>query len=153
MGVGKSTTGRLLAARLGVPFVDTDTVLADRHGPVADQIRRDGEAAFRARERELVRELAAGAPCVVATGGGLWVDPGNRARLATAFDRVVLTAPLEVLAARVGGDPDRPLWDEGVAARYEARRAAYADADLHVDTAGRTPAEVVEEILRWRRSS
>jgi shikimate kinase len=153
MGTGKTTVGRLLAQRLGLPFVDTDAILAARHGPVVDQIRVEGEAVFRARERTLVEELVAGPAVVVATGGGLWVDPANREALGTVFDRVVLVAPLEILRERVGGDPARPLWDEGVAARYEARRAAYADADLVVDTSRRDPLGIVEEIVAWRQSS
>ncbi|MCB9665626.1 MAG: AAA family ATPase [Alphaproteobacteria bacterium] len=153
MGVGKSSVGRALAARLGLPFVDTDAVLAQRHGPVAEQIARSGEAAFRAREHALVEELARGPEAVVATGGGLWVDPRNRAALRRWGKLVVLQAPLEVLAARVGAGEGRPLWDDDVAARYAARQPAYADADLVVDTVGRTIDGIVEEIAAWRAGS
>lgn len=153
MGSGKTTVGRALAGILGLPFVDTDDLLAERHGPVAEQLVRDGEPVFRERERALVVELAGGAPRVIATGGGLWVDPMNRAVLRRVADLVVLAAPLDVLAGRVAGGAGRPLWDDAVAARYASRQAAYADADLVVDTAGRSAAAIAEEIAAWRRGS
>lgn len=149
MGSGKSTVGRALAGRLRLPFVDTDALLAARFGPIATQCATDGEPSFRDRERAVVAEVAAGPACVVATGGGAWVDPRNRAALRRGFRRVVLDAPFEVLAARVAGDPDRPLWDEAARARYEARRTAYADADLVVDVGGRDVGAIVEEIAGW----
>lgn len=151
MGVGKSTVGRALAVRLGWPFVDLDDALAARHGPVAEQLRCEGERVFRAREAALVSELCDGASRVLATGGGAWVAHENRERLRTSYHLVVLTAPLEVLRRRVASDGDRPLWDDAVAARYERRRPAYADADLVVETTV-GPGSAVEEILRWLAS-
>ncbi len=149
MGVGKSTVGRALAERLALPFVDLDAVLEAEHGPIVEQLAGDGEARFRLREREAIQRLVEGAPCVLATGGGAWVDPANRAALRRAFHLVVLDAPLATLAQRVGGDPARPLWDDAVEARYAARRSAYADADLRVDTGVGDPSTAVEEIVKW----
>jgi shikimate kinase len=77
------------------------------------------------------------------------VDPGNRAALRKVCHLVVLEAPMAVLAQRVAGDRRRPLWDADVGARYEARRAAYADRDFGVDTSEMDPDAVVEEIVRW----
>ena len=153
MGVGKSTVGRLLADRLGLPFVDMDQVLARRHGPIADQFQRDGEAAFRAREAALVKELCGGPPIVLATGGGTWMDPSNRQALQERFHTVVLQASLAELRARIGEGADRPLWDDGVEARYHARRSAYARADHVVDTTGLPAVAVVEEVVRWTSSA
>lgn len=150
MGVGKSTVGRGLAERLGLPWVDTDTALAERHGPIARQIAEEGEPVFRARERAVVAELCDGTPRVVSTGGGVWADPTNRDRLREHHRLVVLTAALETLAARVGSAPDRPLWrPEAVADLLERRRPHYADAERIVPTDGRTTAAIVEEIERW----
>ena len=152
MGAGKSTVGRRLAERLGLPFVDTDDLLSERFGPIPAQFADEGEAVFRAREAEIVTEIVAGPPVVAATGGGLWVDPKNRARLREAFDLVVLDAPLDVLATRVGAGAGRPLWGDDVAARYAARRPAYADADLRIDVSHKDPDTIVEEIVAWRNA-
>ena len=79
MGSGKSTVGERLARRLGVRFVDMDTVLEEAHGPISEQFARDGEGSFRERERALVRRLCADdTPVVVATGGGVWEDEESR---------------------------------------------------------------------------
>lgn len=147
-GVGKSTVGALVAARVGTPFVDTDAILAARWGPIPAQIRAD-ERAFRARESAVLAEVLAGPPCVIATGGGVWADAGNRARLRGAW-RVVLLAPLEEIRTRVAADPtERPAWGPGVEERFASRIAAYEDADLLVDTSGRAPGELADLVARW----
>jgi shikimate kinase/3-dehydroquinate synthase len=133
MGVGKSTVGRAVAARVGWPFVDLDATIEARHGPIPDLFEALGEAGFREIEASALRDVLAGPPAVIATGGGAWVDPGNRAALRASAFTAVLHAPLDVLAGRVAGS-GRPLWDEAVAARYAARQPAYADADLQIDT-------------------
>lgn len=148
MGTGKSTVGAIVAERLGLPFLDSDAALTLRFSAPARQIREEGEAVFRARERALVRELVGRTPWVLATGGGLWVDPENRTALRRVARLVVLQAPLEVLRARVGGDPERPLWGRAEALLAE-RAAAYADADLAVDTADRDPEEIAASIVAW----
>lgn len=149
MGVGKSTVGAALADRVGLPFMDTDQVLVQRHGPIAEQFADHGEAVFRERERAVVAEIAAGAPCVLATGGGVWVDRRNRDALRGWGRLIVLHAPLPVLRERLGSEPGRPLWDDALQARFDARQEAYADADLRLDTSTRTVDALVEEILKW----
>jgi shikimate kinase len=147
MGAGKSAVGAALAERLRLPFVDMDGELVRRFGEISLQFSTEGEAVFRHRERSLVRELSDGRPRVVATGGGVWACPENRALLQRCYRTVVLTAPLHVLRDRVGTGPHRPLWDDAVADRFRDRQDAYAHADLHVDVSTRGVDEVVTTIV------
>ncbi|MBT3222602.1 MAG: shikimate kinase [Proteobacteria bacterium] len=149
MGVGKTTVGRKLALSLHLPFCDMDEELMRRHGPIALQFKRDGEATFRQRERDLIIELCHQPPLVVATGGGVWVDPENRANLKDMFRTVVLTAPLVVLRHRLTAGAGRPLWTGDLHQRYESRQAAYGDAELTIDTGTKAVDDVVEEIQHW----
>ena len=154
MGSGKSTVGPLLAERLGGPFVDTDAAVEAAAGlSVADLFAREGEAGFRARERAAI-EAAAGQGAVVALGGGAVAQPGVLARLREGGTLVYLRATLETLLARVGSGAGRPLLEaaDAPAAALEAllaaRAAYYESADLVIDTDGRTPAEVADEVAR-----
>ena len=144
MGVGKSTVGKALAARLGVGFLDLDAVI----GPAGPIFAAEGEAGFRARERAALAELARTHPGVLALGGGTVVDPWNVAYLRDAgWTIVVLDAPLETLVARVANDvgTKRPL--AGRLAEVVAERAeSYAAAGVRVDAVG-TVDEVVARVL------
>jgi shikimate kinase/3-dehydroquinate synthase len=153
MGTGKSTVGRVVAERAGVPFVDLDERIERAAGrSVAAIFATDGERAFRALEaRALSDELGAPAPRVVAVGGGALLDARVR-RGALARARVVtLAARVETILARTAG-PGRPLLDEAgdrgerVAALLEARAAAYAEAHAIVDADG-APEAVAEAVL------
>lgn len=145
MGVGKTTVGQRLAARTGLAFCDLDAELERRFGAIPAQFAAVGEAGFRAREAALVSELCDGVARVLATGGGTWVDPANRAALRGSYHVVALHAPFEVVRERIGDGAGRPLAGE-LKARYDARQEAYADADLRVD-ATLSPELVVERIL------
>jgi shikimate kinase len=103
MGAGKSTVGRIVAERLCAPFVDLDA----RIGDIPAIWEAEGEAGFRRRETEALRVVAAG-DGVLALGGGALLADENRALLAN-WRVVILLAPFEVLAARIGADPGRPL--------------------------------------------
>lgn len=150
-GGGKSIVAPRLAALLGCAWSDLDGVIERRaRRPVGRIFEEDGEAAFRALEREALASLSPSyAWHVVAAGGGTVVDGANRARMRELGLIVDLEAAERTLRARLAGG-DRPLL-RGGAERLHAllaeRREAYADADLHVRTDERDPAAVAEAAL------
>lgn len=145
MGAGKTTVGRLLAASLGVPFVDADeAIVASRQLSVPAIFEGYGEAGFRRIEADVVSSLLNGDEVVLALGGGALGTPAVREAL--AWHRVVLLdVPLEVALGRVGRDSSRPmLRTPDLPALYERRQVGYHDAaDVVVPVAGLTPREVV----------
>lgn len=160
MGAGKSTVGRLLAERLQRHFVDTDAeVEAAAGASIAEVFARLGQRRFRALESERVRHAAALRGQVIAVGGGALLDPGNVTQLRGTGDLILLDAEPAELAARVLAEDkaaSRPLLagsddPEVVLAALRLRREeVYEAAASHViDTTGRTPAEVADEVLAW----
>ena len=151
-GSGKSTIGRLLAAHLGRPFVDTDELIVQRAGrSVPELFGQEGETAFRRREREAVMQALDGPPAVIATGGGAPVDDENRIALWEGNAVVWLDAPVEELARRLGaGGSGRPLLKGGTAERLATLRAAreniYGLAHRRVDTSTLTVQDAVAQI-------
>lgn len=148
MGAGKSRVGARLAASVGVPFIDTDTRIEERHGPIDAIFARDGEPGFRVVEREVVAE-ALTEQAIVSLGGGAVLHPDTQADLAElAVVRLVVTA--EAVAVRLAGG-NRPLLAEGGLARWNEiqleREPVYALlADLEIDTSRRSVARIVEQI-------
>ncbi len=145
-GVGKSTVGPLVAARLGRPFLDTDQRIAAAAGrSVPELFRAEGEAAFRARERACLAELlAAPEPAVVALGGGTLVDAASRDLALRQALVLSLNAPEATLWARLSGAPGaRPLIDssDALTGLLRARAAVYRAAHLMLDA--QAPAETI----------
>ena len=139
MGAGKSTVARALAKRLGRRPLDIDALIEEReHATVADLFARKGEPYFRAAERSVLVDLIGVRHAVVATGGGTFVDPQNRALINNDGTSIWLDVPLPQLIQRVPADGRRPLAaDRAEFERlYALRRPAYELAHRRVD-AGR----------------
>lgn len=152
MGAGKSTVARALSRRLDWRALDVDELIEQReHQTVADVFARRGEAHFRAVERDVLAGLVGLRHAVVATGGGTFVDPQNRAMIASDGLSVWLDVPLERLIARVPADGRRPLAaDRAEFERlYTLRRASYAQADLRIDASRGSVHAVVEQLVDW----
>jgi shikimate kinase len=166
MATGKSAVGHLVAARLGWRFIDSDTEIVARAGrPIAAIFSADGEAKFRALERQVIASIAderrhcplchGDYPAVVSTGGGVLVDEANAAALKRCGVVVCLTARPEVIAARVGRSPaKRPKLLEGgkpllerVSELMNERAAAYARADVAVDTSNISIEDAADRVL------
>ncbi|MEA3061538.1 MAG: shikimate kinase [Sphingomonadales bacterium] len=138
MGAGKSTVGRRLAKRLGLPFVDSDDEIeraADHSIP--EIFDRFGEASFRDGERRVIRRLVAGPPAVLATGGGAFMEAETRALILERCVAIWLDAEAEILAGRVQRRNGRPLLRDKdplplLRALAAARNPVYAEAHLHV---------------------
>ncbi|MBA3527613.1 MAG: shikimate kinase [Pseudomonadota bacterium] len=154
MGAGKSTVGRRLAKRLGLPFVDTDAAIEDATGqPWGELFERFGEADYRDGERRLVARIVGGEVRVISTGGGVFVDPRTRELLNQRAITVWLDAPVDVLADRTSRRNTRPLLRNGDAKRTleqlsEQERPCYAEAHIHIKSGGGAHKEVVEAIVR-----
>ncbi len=160
MGAGKTTVGRLVAERLGWPYLDSDEQIERRTGRTVREIfEAQGEGAFRAEEKQALAEaLTSDGPLVVSVAGGAVLDPDNRRRIARAGLVVWLRAGMATLARRVLDADHRPLLGEeplsALSRLYQQRRPLYASvADLVVDVDRLTPHQVAEEILGAVRSS
>ncbi|MDA3902203.1 MAG: shikimate kinase [Desulfuromusa sp.] len=154
MGTGKTTVGRLLAERIGYKFFDTDALIEAQIGQTISKFfQTQGEAAFRKLESELVEKLAQQKELVIATGGGLVLNPGNVAVLGATGKIICLTAQPEEILARVAKQQDvRPLLQERdpqakIIALLQQRDAVYQQFP-QLSTSKRTPEELVNMLLK-----
>ena len=149
MAAGKSTVARALAQRLGWRAEDVDELIEARERrTVAEIFQRHGEPYFRAAERDILKLLLPLRHVVVATGGGTFMDPENRAAINLDGVSVWLDVPFAELLARIPADGRRPLATdrEGMERLYSSRVAVYSTARVRVDATAR-PEEVAERIL------
>src|ERR1700682_233981 len=154
MGVGKSSIGRRLAARLGVPFVDADAEIEKAAGmSIADIFARHGEADFRSGEARVIARLLDGGPQVLATGGGAVMNADTRAAIKAKGVSIWLSAEFEVLMRRINKRKnDRPMLQPAAPAAplrelLVAREPVYAQADLTVQSREVPHDAVVAEIM------
>jgi shikimate kinase len=167
MGAGKTTTGKLLAQALGYQFLDTDALIEQVAGKTIPEIfAQSGEPEFRQLETQVLAEVAAYRRLVVATGGGIVLNPMNWSFLHHGIV-LWLNVPLETLASRLVGDRSRPLLSSNSApaaedldsdpyvakhaklrALWQERQSLYRQADLEIAiTAEQTSPQVVDNIL------
>ncbi len=149
-GCGKSTIGRLLADRLKRPFIDTDDVIVRRKGmPITDIFAQEGQQAFRALEKEVIRECCLRGGSVIATGGGAVIDAENTANLASNGRIYFLDRPLEQLVPTDSRPlaSDRTKIENLYKERYGIYRAA-ADRIIEVNGAERTSAAIEEDFCK-----
>jgi shikimate kinase/3-dehydroquinate synthase len=152
-GAGKTAVGEKVAVRLGMPFVDLDAAFARTQGvAAAEALRREGEAAFRIREAEVLGDVLGGPPAVIASGGGTPCFHSGMERMASAGTVVWLAALPGTLAARTLHDGDRPLLGTTRAEQqaalqhlHEERSPVFARAAVRVD-ATRAPDEVAAAV-------
>lgn len=153
MGSGKTTVGRLIAEKTGMPLLDMDALIVERAGKsINDIFAEDGEPHFRALEREIAIELANGECQIVSTGGGIVLNPDN----ITDFEKtglvVCLLADSETVLERVRHDSSRPLLagdkETKILELLESRKSLYASITHKIDTSGRpSPEPTAQEII------
>lgn len=153
MGSGKTAVGRRLATLLGLQFVDSDAEIEKRTGVDIRYIfEKEGEARFRQRERDVIADLTVLDGVVLATGGGVILDPANRERLAKTGTVVYLETTLDTLVRRTKATKTRPLLigddPRAVLERLMVvRRPLYeGTADLRIETTGRQVRAVAADI-------
>jgi shikimate kinase len=156
-GVGKTTVGRMLAEKLGAPFVDTDAVIVRRmQKPVAQVFAEDGEPRFRQLEAEAVARALEGPPTIIAPGGGWAAQPGALESARGNGFLIYLKVMATTAAKRAGGEGTRPLLVgedpvERMRDLLQAREPFYAQADFEARVDAKTPAQVLEMLLEVAR--
>jgi shikimate kinase len=153
MGAGKSSIGRRLATRMGIPFIDADTEIEKAAGmSIAEIFQAHGEPYFRAGETRVIARLLDGGPQVLATGGGAFMNADTRTAVRSKGISVWLRATLDVLTRRIKRRGDRPLLKDADPAEtlrrlIDERYPIYAEADLTVESRDVPHDTIVDEII------
>ena len=159
MGAGKSTIGRRLANVLGLNFIDSDQEIVEAAGcSISDIFEMYGEDIFRDLEKRVLLRLVGSEPCVIATGGGAFIQPEIRNAVAEKAISVWLRADLEVLLERVSRRDTRPLLRTGdksdiLGKLMEERYPIYAQANITIDSNVGPHDTVVEDVVAALRKA
>ena len=154
MGAGKTSVGRRLAEKLGIPFVDADHEIEAAAGkPIKEIFADHGEAYFREGERRVIQRLIGNGAQVLATGGGAYMNDETRQRIQEHGISVWLKAALPILMKRVAKRQDRPLLqaeDPEAVMRglMEKRYPVYALADVTVESRDVQHGQMVNDVIR-----
>ncbi|HKN41695.1 MAG TPA: shikimate kinase [Sphingomicrobium sp.] len=147
MGAGKSSIGRRLASRLGIPFIDADTEIVSAAGMTIPEIfEKHGEPYFRAGEARVIARLLDNGPQVLATGGGSVIDPQTRALIGQKGISIWLKADIDVLLKRTKRRNDRPLVEK-IKDLLPAREPIYAQADIIIQSRDEPHDAIIDEIM------
>lgn len=153
MGAGKTTVGRRLAQQLDLDFIDSDNEIAEAAGcGISDIFDIYGEDVFRDLEKRVMTRLLGRKPCIIATGGGAFIQPHIRDQILSKATAVWLKAELEVLIERVSRRDTRPLLKTGdkhaiMKRLMDERYPIYQEAQLHIDSNEASHETVVDKIL------
>ncbi len=147
MGAGKSSIGRRLASRLGIPFIDADTEIESAAGMTIPEIfEKHGEPYFRAGEARVIARLLDNGPQVLATGGGAVMDPQTRALIGQKGISIWLKADIEVLLKRTKRRNDRPLVEK-IKDLLPVREPLYAQANIIIQSRDEPHDTIIDEIM------
>lgn len=147
MGAGKSSIGRRLASRLGIPFIDADAEIESAAGMTIPEIfEKHGEPYFRAGEARVIARLLDNGPQVLATGGGSVMDPQTRALIGQKGISIWLKADIDVLLKRTKRRNDRPLVEK-IKDLLPVREPIYAQADIIIQSRDEPHDTIIDEIM------
>lgn len=155
MGTGKTSTGRLLANKIGYSFVDSDQKIEQANKmTIKEMFSRYGEVYFRQKECEMIKTLSMYHHAVISTGGGVVINQENIAALRNNGVIIALTASVDVILERTGRRNTRPLLEESnrratIVNLLSGRQELYSQADFTVDTSEHSPIQVVEKIINY----
>jgi shikimate kinase len=151
MGSGKTTIGRALSEKLGIPVIDTDEMIEKKAGKTIPAIFADeGEECFRKYEQEILKQLPTN-DVIITTGGGMVISKENRSWMKKHGNVIFLSCSLDIIFQRLQSDTNRPLFSqnkEKMKELYEKRLPYYLEAAFTIDTSHKSVEEIVEDIVR-----
>ena len=155
MGVGKTSTSRVLSRELGIREIDTDVMIVEQEKrSISDIFDKEGEEYFRTKETELIDQIGEMKPCIVSCGGGMAMRKVNVEKMKKIGQVVWLTATPETIYLHVKDSTNRPLLNGNMNVPYikslmDAREPKYRKAaDIIIETDGCTPTQVADKIIQ-----